>query len=87
LAVEQGRQVLVTTHSPLFCDAVLKLRREREDGDMGLFLVRRRNERSEIQPFATSGPLFQDQEVRRALAAETEDGLFESLMLRGLLDE
>ncbi|MDE2873508.1 MAG: AAA family ATPase [Gemmatimonadota bacterium] len=37
LALGQGRQVVVTTHSPLFCDAVLKEARARSTDDVGLF--------------------------------------------------
>jgi predicted ATPase len=86
LAVEKDRQVLVTTHSPLFCDAVLKSARSRPT-DIGLFNVRREGAATEVSPFDVSGPLFKDHEIASALTAGTEDGLFESLMLRGLLDD
>lgn len=86
LSLEQGRQLIVTTHSPLFCDAVLKSARSRP-GDIGLFNVRREGAATVIRPFDMAGPLFEDQEIAAALTASTEDGLFESLMLRGLLDE
>src|SRR5207247_4910078 len=36
LALERGRQVVVTTHSPLFCDSVLKGARSYQK-DVGLF--------------------------------------------------
>ena len=86
LATEQKRQVIVTTHSPLFCDAILKLSRSRPD-DITLMNVRRGANGTEVKAFDTSGPLFGDQEIARALTAGTEDGLFEGLMLRGMLDE
>ena len=86
LALEQGRQVVVTTHSPLFCDAVLKGARSRP-GDIGLFNVRRDGPATVVQPFDIVGPLFKDQQIAAALTAGTEDGLFESLLLRGMLDE
>ncbi len=86
LALDQNRQVIVTTHSPLFCDAVLKGARSQPD-EVGLFNVRREGRATSVQPFATSGPLFQNQELIKALATGSEDGLFESLLLRGLLDE
>jgi predicted ATPase len=86
LALEQGRQVVVTTHSPLFCDAILKGARARPS-DIGLFNVRREGQATVVRPFDVSGPLFKDQEIATALTAGTEDGLFESLLLRGLLDE
>lgn len=86
LALEQGRQVLVTTHSPLFCDAILKAARERPK-DIGLFNVRREGQATVVRPFDVSGPLFKDHELAAALTSGTEDGLFESLLLRGMLDE
>lgn len=86
LALEQDRQVVVTTHSPLFCDAVLKGARSRPT-DIGLFNVRREGAATTIRRFDVTGPLFKDQEIASALTAGSEDGLFESLLLRGLLDE
>ena len=86
LALEQGRQVVVTTHSPLFCDAVLKGARSRPE-DIGLFNVRREGQATVVQPFDITGPLFKNHEIAAALTTGTEDGLFESLLLRGMLDE
>ena len=85
LARNQKRQVIVTTHSPVFCDAILKHARQAPE-DIALLNVRRGASGTEVHPFDVTGPLFQDQEIARALTAETEDGLFESLMLRGMLD-
>jgi predicted ATPase len=86
LALEHGQQVVVTTHSPLFCDAVLKRARSCHE-DIGLFNVRRDGQATIIQPFEVTGPLFKDSEIARALTSGTEDGLFESLLLRGMLDD
>lgn len=86
LALEQDRQVVVTTHSPLFCDAVLRQARSKPE-EIGLFNVRRVGRASEIRPFDVTGPLFQDNQVTAALTSGTEDGLFESLLLRGWIDE
>lgn len=86
LAVEQGRQVVVTTHSPLFCDSILKGARTRPE-DVGLFNVRRAGDATVVERFDVMGPLFKNQEIAAALTSGTEDGLFESLLLRGMLDE
>lgn len=86
LAAEQGRQVVVTTHSPLLCDAVLRSARSRP-ADIGLFNVRRDDQATVVRPFDVTGPLFKDHEIAEALTTGTEDGLFESLLLRGMLDE
>jgi predicted ATPase len=85
LAVERKRQVIVTTHSPRFCDVVLGLSRQ-HTGEIAMLNVRHVAGRTEIKPFETSGPLFTDQEVSGALANGAEERVFEGLMLRGLLD-
>ena len=86
LAAEDGTQVVVTTHSPRFCDAVL--RRQREQGEhIELWSVRQERNRTEFRPFDPAGPLFQQQEVLGALTSPAEDGVFEALMMRGLLDD
>lgn len=86
LAMDRKKQVIVTTHSPLFCDAVLKSIRSHTT-EIGLFNVRRSKETTVVQPFDVTGPLFKDREISEALSAGTEDGLFENLMLRGMFDE
>jgi predicted ATPase len=86
LASDQGRQVIVTTHSPLFCDAVLKLAKDRPE-EIALLRVRQGPGGTEISRFVATGPLFKDQEIAKALTTGTEDGLFENLILRGMIDE
>jgi predicted ATPase len=86
LAIDQGRQVIVTTHSALFCDAVLKQSRPNRN-DVLLLNVRRGRKGTEVCPFEAAETLYQDSEIAEALTAPTEDGLFEGLLLRGLLDE
>jgi len=83
---ERPRQLVVTTHSPLFCDALLKENGVGREG-VGLFNVRREGESTIVSPFDVTGPLFTDSEIAAALASRTEDGRFEGLVLRGLIDE
>lgn len=73
-------------YSPLLCGAV---RRRGKFGpeDIALLKVGRGLKSAEVRPLNMTGPLFKDEEIVQALAAGTEDGLFESLMLRGMLDE
>jgi predicted ATPase len=85
LVLDQGRQLVVTTHSALFCSAMLKRARENPDA-IGLFRVGQGSRGTEITRFDVSGPLFQDEEIASALAARGEDGLFDALVLRGVLD-
>jgi predicted ATPase len=86
MATEQGKQVVVTTHSPLFCDAMLR-RSKDHPGTIGLFRVFQREAGTHIWPFAPIGPLFESAEVVRGLSADAEDGVFEGFLLRGMLDE
>ena len=87
LALDQARQVVVSTHSPLFCDAVLREARSRSTDSVGLFNVRHDGGGSTVEPFQTDGPLFDDPGIAEALAMPIEDHLFESLILSGLIDE
>ena len=88
LTKQPGRQVIVTTHSPLFADAILKAKRESSSpDDIGLFNVRRIQRSTVVEPFNVTGPLFKDMEIAAALADDMDDGVFESLLLRGLIDE
>lgn len=85
LADQTGHQVVVTTHSPLFVDAILKS--ERPASEVGLLNVRRQADITVIEPFKVSGPMFQKTEVEESLVSPTEDGTFESSLLRGWISE
>jgi len=86
MATEQGKQVVVTTHSPLFCDAMLR-RSKDHPGAIGLFRVLQTRTGTHISRFASMGTLFESSEIVSGLTADSEDGVFESLLLRGMLDE
>jgi len=85
LAIERRKQLIVTTHSPLFCDTILKEARTRPK-EIALFNVRHTPKGTAVVPFDVTGPLFKDREIAQALTSGTEDGLFESLMVRGMID-
>lgn len=85
LALERGRQVIITTHSPRLCEAVLNIC-EKERNDVALLRVRQGTTGTEVTRFDV-GPLFRDQAVAEDLRARTQDGLFEGLLMRGLVDE
>lgn len=87
LATEGQRQVIVTTHSPLFCNSVFNQARTRSNEDVALFTFHNAGQKTEIKPFSSSGPLFQLDEVSKELTSSGEDGVFEGLVLRGLVDE
>jgi predicted ATPase len=86
LCLEPRRQLIVTTHSPLFCARILEKARQYPE-EIGLFNVRQTDRGTSINRFETFGPLFQETEIATALSSRDEDGLFEGLMLRGILDE
>jgi len=82
---DRERQILVTTHSPTFCDALLRIQRE-QGGDFALLNVRRIHGRTSVIPFDSAGPLFQDQDIAKALADANDNGVFEKMLRRGLID-
>jgi predicted ATPase len=86
LAMNQGRQVIITTHSPLLCEAIIRKQRDYPER-VTLMKVGYEAGGTTISPFDVSGSLFQDKEIRDALAGKEEDGVFETLLLRGLIDE
>ena len=72
----------------MFADAILRLKRQAsKPDDIGLFNVRLGSQGTVVEPFDTSGPLFRDTETAEAVPSRAEDGLFERLILRGLVDE
>ena len=79
-------QVIVTTHSPIFCGEVLKQARLNPDNDIGLFTFYSGGRETRIQPF-NPGPLFEDNEIREQLMSKGEEDLFGELVMRGLIDE
>jgi predicted ATPase len=85
LAIKQGQQVIVTTHSPRFCQDILALQRDNPDR-VALLVTRQDRGLTVCSQFQARGPLFEDQEVRAALTSPKEDGWFEGLVLRGIVD-
>ncbi len=85
LALERGRQVVVTTHSPHFCQQILRLQQKHPD-QVGLMIVRQDAGRTDCEPFTVTGPLFEEPEIKERLATPAEDGWFQGLVLRGLVD-
>lgn len=86
LALDRGKQVIVTTHSPVFAGAVFKEARKFTES-IALLAVSGTPAGTRIRPFSASGTLFQDQEILRALSTPTEESAFEELMIRGMLDD
>jgi len=86
LALVQGRQVIVTTHSPLFCDAILKEAR-RHPEQIAMINTRHGRGGTEVRPFDIGTLLLTGSKIAASLTPPVEDGLFENLILRGLLDD
>lgn len=85
LAAQEDQQLIVTTHSPLFCEAVLHQSRTRPEL-IALLHVKKTRASTEASVFRVTGPLFSDQEIADGLTSKVEDGRFEALLLRGMLD-
>ena len=87
LAEQSERQIVVTSHSPICCDAILRQAYVKPD-DIHLFVVSRDGRATRVAPLNVKSPLFdKGTEIDEGLASHAEDGTFEHLMLRGYLDE
>ena len=85
---QNKRQLIVTTHSPLFVDAMLKAKRESTiQHEIGLFNVRRDEIGTVIEPFHEDSPLFRESVIEQAIESGADDGRFESILMRGFIDE
>jgi predicted ATPase len=80
-----ARQVIVTTHSPVFVAAMLA--RARSAPDL-VRLVRcvQSGGSTTLEPFEPSGELLEDAEIRAALRPGEDGQLVESMLVRGWLD-
>ena len=85
LATQPNRQVIVTTHSPLFCGSVIRLSKDHPT-EIRLYQVSREGNATSIRLFESAGPLFEDEAIMQGLTSPTEDGVFEGLARRGMLD-
>jgi predicted ATPase len=79
-----NRQVIVTTHSPVFVSLAHHLQKREKPGNVGLFICRGEDRKSIIEPFSPTGDLFVDKEIMDALESRTEDAVFQ-MMVRGWL--
>ena len=84
LGEDSHQQVILTTHSALFCSSIMRLARK-NPGKVSIYRTIRESGRTRFMPLQW-GPLFTDQEIRDGLTASSEDAVFEGLLLRGLLD-
>ena len=80
-------QVIVTTHSPIFCNEIIRQARSNPDFDIGLFTFQGGNGETKIRSFPIKGEIFGDTEILEELTNKGEDGLFEGLVMRGFIDE
>ncbi len=86
MCLQRSKQLIVTTHSPLFCSEMLRKSAE-YPGKIGLFNVKMGDNGTIIEPFDKYMPLLNDKEIKDLLKSSEEDGVFEGLLLRGLIDE
>jgi len=85
IAIERKKQIIITTHSPLFCGEVIKLQKEHPN-EIGLFNVTTSEAGTHFEEFQKN-TLFQDEEILEKLTSRNEDGIFTELLKRGLIDE
>ena len=87
LALDQGRQVVATTHSPLLCDAILREARARASTDIAILNLHRADGRTEVQRLDLDAPLLRDPEIAASLTMPRDHAIFENLARRGFFDE
>lgn len=80
-----GKQVVVTTHSPILCSVLLRMARNGYDG-IRLYQAVQRGSRSEFRRLDTAGPLFDDSAIQQGLKSGDDEQVFEELLLRGFFD-
>lgn len=84
---QNNRQVIVTTHSPLFISTIAAAKRRSDDPDgIGLFQVHVEGGQTVLEPFDIPGALFEDDEIATSLSDRGEQSVVEGLLLRGILD-
>ena len=84
LALDMKKQVIITTHSPTFCKQIINKKRQFKD-DIALIIVTRRQGSTVFRDFNPL-PLLEDEDVKKALTSESEDGFIEDMIMRGFLD-
>jgi len=84
LAIDQDKQVIVTTHSPLFCKLIYHAK-EKYPQDVAIRKVIKKDSWTFFEDFDPL-PIFRDKSVRDALSSPTEDGIIDELIMRGFLD-
>ena len=82
---DSPRQVILTSHSPHFCAAILALAREKPE-QVALYRTLRDGDGTRFLPFATRGALLDSGAIENGLEDLSEDRLLEDWMLRGFLD-
>jgi predicted ATPase len=82
----QAKQIVVTTHSPILCGAMIRHARE-HPGQVALLRVVQGRGGTRVKPLDVDQPAFHDEELRRQLATVDDVSVFEGLVLRGLLDD
>jgi predicted ATPase len=85
MACNQGKQVIVMTHSAPFCEAVIRKAQNAPD-DIAVVNLVRSGRKTEVQPLDPRSPLFTNPEITSGLTSDREDGVFQGLLVRGLLD-
>ena len=87
MAQREGRQVIVTTHSPRLAAAIAARQRESE-GLISLLRCTQEGRETQILPFdpARFGALFKDSEIQEALTGPEDAALVEAMLVRGWLD-
>ena len=79
------RQVIVTSHSPTFCQAVFEECKKNQK-DLSLVAVSSVRGLTTTKKVDPDGPLFSGPDINQSIESGSDEGKFEKLMLKGFFD-
>lgn len=82
VAQQPDRQVVVTTHSPIFVQEALLLQREHPER-VGILVCGREGDATTLRPLEDPRELFEDEAIRRSLSGDEDAALLSRMLERG----
>lgn len=86
IEAREAKQVVVSSHSPILCGALVRQARE-HPGKIALLRVVQGAAGTRVKPLDIAHPAFGDAELRQQLSTVDDASVFEGLVMRGLLDD
>ncbi|NQS97114.1 MAG: AAA family ATPase [candidate division Zixibacteria bacterium] len=84
LAIDGKKQLIITTHSPKFCQQIIEKKRVYKD-DISMKVVKKKGNATVFEDFDPE-TLLENEEIREAFTSKSEDGIIEEMIMRGFVD-